>query len=131
MYRDLNIEHSALESGLGRFVRFDKEQDFIGRAALEHQRDQGLTRQLATLKVDCVDANAYMNEGVYSAGRLVGRVSSGGNSYHFGHGISMAYLDIEYAATGTELEIPILGVRRTATVIEDSLYDPGHSRSKS
>ena len=131
MYRDLNIEHSALESGLGRFVRFDKEQDFIGRAALEHQRDQGLTRQLATLKVDCVDANAYMNEGVYSAGQLVGRVSSGGNSYHFGHGISMAYLDIEYAATGTELEIPILGVRRPATVIEDSLYDPGHSRSKS
>jgi len=42
----------------------------------------------------------------------------------------MAYLDVEYASTGTELEIPILGQRRHAVVIDDSPYDPENSRPR-
>jgi dimethylglycine dehydrogenase len=131
MYRDLNIEHTALESGLDRFVRFDKKADFTGREALERQQAVGLKRKLVTLKVDCVDANATMNEAIYRDGKLVGRVSSGGNSYHFGHGISMAYLECEHASVGTELEIPLLGERRRANVIAHSPYDPDQRLSRS
>ena len=32
--REMSIEYSAFESGLDRFVRFDKENDFIGKTAL-------------------------------------------------------------------------------------------------
>ena len=124
MYRDLNIEHTALEAGLDRFVRLDKSSDFVGRRAIESQKSRGLERKLVTLKVDSIDANAYMNEGVYCEEQLVGRVSSGGHSYHFNHGVSMAYLGIEYAEPGTRLEIPILGINRNAVVIADSPYDP-------
>lgn len=130
MYRDLNIEHSILESGMHRFVRLDKEGDFIGRNAVENLQSKDLTKKLVTLKVNCIDANAYSNEGVYSNGKLIGRVSSGGNSYHFGYGISMAYLDIEYTEVGTELTIPILGDPRPAVIVADSLYDSENLRSK-
>jgi dimethylglycine dehydrogenase len=129
IYRDLNVEYTALESGLDRFLRFDKE-DFVGKAALELQKQAGLKRRMVTLKVETVDADAYMNEGIYRNGTLVGRVTSGAHSHHFGHCLSMAYLDAESAAEGTELEIPILGERRRATVIADSPYDPGNQRPR-
>ena len=129
MYRDLDVEHSALEAGLSRFVRFD-DREFIGRTALERQRAAGLERRLVTLKVETVDADAYMNEGVYAGGRLVGRVSSGAHSHHHGHCISLAYVDTAHDRPGTELEIPILGERRPATVIEDSPYDPANLRPR-
>ncbi len=40
----------------------------------------------------------------------------------------MAYLEVDHGAEGTELEIPILGERRRATVIADSSNDPGNQR---
>ena len=130
MYRDLNVEYSALEAGLDRFLRFDKNEDFIGRAALERQRAEGLKRRMVTLKVETVDADAYSNEAVYQDGKLVGRVTSGGHSHTCGHCISMAYLDSEAAVVGNELSIPLLGVERKATVIADSPYDPENARPR-
>ncbi len=130
MYRDLNIEYTALEAGLDRFVRFDKENGFIGRDALLKQREQGLSQKMVTLKVDTTDADAYMNEGVYKNDKLVGRITSGAHSHHFGHCISMAYLDMEYAAPGTELEIPLLGEHKPAVVLQDSPYDPNNERPR-
>ena len=129
MYRDMNVEHTALESGLDRFLKFDKE-DFIGRDALLRQKQQGLGRRLVTLKVETVDADAYLNENVYSNGALVGRVTSGAYSHHFGHCLSMAYLEIDHALEGRELEVAVLGERRRATVIADSPYDAGNQRPR-
>jgi dimethylglycine dehydrogenase len=129
MYRDMNVEHTALESGLDRFLKFDKE-GFIGRDALLRQKQQGLGRRLVTLKVETVDADAYSNENVYSNGALVGRVTSGAHSHHFGHCLSMAYLDIDHALEGRELEVAVLGERRRATVIADSPYDAGNQRPR-
>ncbi len=130
MYRDLNIEHAALESGLERFVCLDKDWDFIGRKAIEAQKSKGLGKKLVTLKVQTTDASAYMNEGVYYAGRLVGRVSPGTHSYHFGHAVSMAYLERDYSGPGTRLEISVPGVRCAAVVVEDAPYGPENIRPK-
>ncbi len=129
MYRDMDIEHTALESGLEKFVKFDK-QDFVGRDALLTQRQNGLTRRMVTLRVETVDADAYMNEGVYRDGTLVGRVTSGATSHHVGGCLSMAYLDIAHADIGTELEVPLLDNRCRATVIADAPYDPGNQRPR-
>ena len=130
MYRDLDVEHTALEAGLERFVALD-DRDFVGRAALESQRAAGLERRMVTLAVKTLDADAGMNEGVYGPqGRLVGRVSSGAHSHTLGYCISMAYLDADHCRPGTELEIPLLGERRAATVIEDSPYDPANRRPR-
>ena len=57
-------------------------------------------------------------------------MSSGSYSYHFGHNLGLAYLPPALAVPGTDLEIPILGQRRAATVIADSPYDPGNLRPR-
>jgi dimethylglycine dehydrogenase len=129
MYRDLNSEHTALESGLDRFVRLDKGE-FAGRAALLRQKAAGLTRRLVTLEVEAREGNVIMNEVVRRDGQLVGRVSSGGYSYHFGHDLALAYLRSDLGAPGTELEVSVLGEPRGAKVIDHSPYDPGNARCR-
>jgi len=127
MFRDLNPELTALESGLDRFVSLEKG-DFVGRAALFAQREKGLARRLATLAIESEDASVVAHEGVYRDGKLVGRVTSGGYSYTFKHDIALALLPSELAAVGTRFEVPILGVRRAAKIIPDSPYDPENRR---
>ena len=130
MYRDMDIEHTALESGLDRFIKFDKD-DFTGKAALEKQRDEGLSQRMMTLQIETVDADAYMNESIYKDGRLVGRVTSGATSHMVGNCLSMAYLEIDQANPGTTLEVQVLENRCPATVIADSPYDPENTRPRS
>ena len=103
----MDVEHTALESGLDRFIKFDKD-DFVGKAALLDQKKQGLDKRLVTLQVETVDADAYMNEAVYQDGLLVGRVTSGATSHHVGKCLSMAFIAIEQAQPDTKLEVQVL-----------------------
>jgi dimethylglycine dehydrogenase len=127
IYRDMNTEYTALEAGLDRFIKFDKPE-FTGRDALLKQLEVGLKRRLVTLQVQTIDADAYMNEGVYSGEKLVGRITSGVSSHIVGGCLSMAYLDVEYADIGTELTVLLLDNRCAARVIADSPYDPTNER---
>jgi dimethylglycine dehydrogenase len=129
IYRDLDLEHTALEAGLDRFIKWDKDT-FWGKDALVQQRKNGLSTKLVTLQVETVDADAWMNEGVYHDGRLVGRVTSGATSHLLGHCISMAYVEAGVAQPGTTVEVQVLERRIPATIINDSPYDPQNKRPR-
>ncbi len=70
------------------------------------------------------------DEGVYHAGALVGRITSGGYSYQFGHDIAMALVPPALSAEGTELLVSIHGDLRKARVVPDSMYDPTNARAR-
>ena len=91
---------------------------------LLRQHESGLEKKIVTLKVETVDADAWMNESVFCDGTLVGRITSGATSHHIGHCLSMAYVNIDQAKVGTALEVQVLERRVPATVIADSPYDP-------
>ncbi len=129
IYRDMNSELTAFESGLSRFVRLDKGP-FTGQAALARQQKEGLKRRIHTLTIETDHASVAMNEGVYQDGKLVGRVTSGSYSYHFGHDIALALLPTALAKAGARFEVPVLGERRPARLVDDSPYDPEHARSR-
>jgi dimethylglycine dehydrogenase len=129
MYRDMNVELTAFESGLDRFVKPAKGP-FAGRGALLQRRAEGLKRRLVMLAFEPGDASVIANEGVYERGQLVGRITSGGYSYHFGHDLAFALLPAEYWASQSELEVRILGEPRKARVIADSPYDPTNERCR-
>jgi dimethylglycine dehydrogenase len=69
-------------------------------------------------------------EGVYDGDTLVGRVTSGGFSYHFGHDIAMALICPDKAAPGTKLRVNIHNEMRDAVVVADSMYDPQNARAR-
>ena len=130
--REMSIEYSALESGLDRFVKLDKECDFVGKQALLAWQARGFVNSFATLQVHGVtDADARGSEGLYRDGQLVGRATSGGYGYRTQKSLALGLVKAEYAAIGTQLEIEILGVRYAATVIEESAFDPDNAALRS
>lgn len=129
MYRDMNPELNALESGLDRFIRLDKG-DFPGREAVLRQNDRNDRRHMATLAIDTDGASVFAGEGVYLDGKLVGRITSGGYAYTLGHDVALALLPTAIAAPGAEFDIPVLGEWRKARLIGDSPYDPASKRPR-
>jgi dimethylglycine dehydrogenase len=55
-------------------------------------------------------------------------VTSGGYGYRLNQSIALAYVRADLAASGTELEVEILGSRRRAIVGREPLYDPENAR---
>ncbi|HTV51656.1 MAG TPA: FAD-dependent oxidoreductase, partial [Steroidobacteraceae bacterium] len=122
---DLTRDYTPFEAGLERFVRLDKG-DFIGKAALLKQQAQGVPHRFATLEVHEVrDADPLGNEPLFApGGALVGRTTSGYYGHTLRKSLAIGYLEPEFAAVGTRLEIEVLGERKPATVLPDSPYDP-------
>jgi dimethylglycine dehydrogenase len=122
--RELSIEYAALESGLARFVDFNKGP-FLGQNALAAWRARGFDNTLVTLEVFGVsDADPRGSEPVTRNGVTVGRSTSGGYGWRTGKSLALAMVKPELSAPGTELELSILGEKRRAVVIPDSPYDP-------
>lgn len=130
IHRELAQEITPLEAGLGRFVKLDKGP-FPGREALLAQQREGLQRVMVTLKLPSADTSVIADEGVYADGLLVGRVTSGGFSYHFGHDIAMALVPPSLASAGERLHVLVHGEMREAEIVPDSMHDPQNTRPRS
>ena len=124
---DITHEYTPLDAGLDRFVQLDKV-DFIGKAALLRQKQIGVAERLVPLLVEADDADAPVCAPVYRNGETVGLVTSGGYGYAIRSSIALAYLRTDLTATGTEVEIEILGRRRKAVVAEEPIWDPTNAR---
>jgi dimethylglycine dehydrogenase len=121
--RELSIEYAALESGLDRFVDFDKGP-FLGRDALAAWRGKGFENKLVTLEVQGVtDADARGSEPVTKNGAMIGRTTSGGYGWRTGKSLALAMVKPEFSQIGGEVDVRILGETRRAVVIPDSPYD--------
>jgi len=123
---DMTNEHDPYEAGLGFAVKLDKG-DFIGREALiarkEHQ-----TRTLACLTIDNTEDVVLGKEPVFADGKPVGYVTSAAYGYTIEKGIAYAWLPLEAAEVGAELEIGYFDKRVRAVVTAEPLFDPKMTR---
>lgn len=127
--REMSIEYSAMESALDRFVRLDKETDFIGKQALIDWQARGAKNAFVTLEVHGVtDADARGSEAIYQDGELVGRATSGGFGWRVNKSLALGMVTPELAAIGTQLQIEILGEQYQATVVDESPYDSTNTK---
>jgi dimethylglycine dehydrogenase len=127
---DISADWTPLQAGLERFVNFDKGE-FIGRDALLRQRDEGIGRGLACLVVDAADADPHGFEPVYAGDEVIGYVASGGYGHTVEKSIAFSYIPEAYLAEGTDLQVEILGSKRSARVVVEPLYDPKSQRVRS
>ena len=126
---DLSTDYSLLEGGLDRFVRFDKPQDFPGKAALQNERQQGVRKRFVTLLVDAGEADAPYMSTLWHNGEVVGETTSGGWGYRVGSSIALGMIRTDLAEPGTGIEVEIYGERRPATVQPDQpIWDPENER---
>ena len=128
---DLTPDYTPFEAGLDRFVRMNKGA-FIGREALERQLAAGVPHRFVTLQAhDVGDADPLGNEPIFAPdGSIVGRATSGYYAHTIEKSLAIGYVLPGYATVGTELQMEILGLRRRATVLVESPFDPDNRELK-
>ncbi|MDD2476721.1 MAG: glycine cleavage T C-terminal barrel domain-containing protein, partial [Dysgonamonadaceae bacterium] len=115
---DMSEDTTPLEAGLGWITKFTEGNDFIGRDALEKQKNEGVKRKLCafTLLERGIPRNGYKI--VNSSDEVIGEVTSGTQSPIMKVGIGMGYVSPEYAKLGTEIYIQVRNRNLKAEVIK-------------
>jgi dimethylglycine dehydrogenase len=124
--REFKPDYTPLETGLDRFVAYDKAAEFIGKAAALAEKEQGVTRKLCTFEVDARDADAVAWEPIWHDGAVVGYVTSGGYSHYAQKSIAFGFLPLELIEEGRQVEIEILGEMIPARLYTAPLFDPNN-----
>ncbi|ACP23104.1 dimethylglycine dehydrogenase precursor (plasmid) [Sinorhizobium fredii NGR234] len=125
---DLSTDYSILEGGLERFVRWEKPA-FVGKSALESEKQQGVRKRFATMTVDAGEYDAPYMSIIWHGDQIVGETTSGGYGHRIDRSIALGVVRTDLAEPGTSLEIEIFGKRHRATVQPDlPLWDPQNER---
>ena len=131
---DIGPEDSPLEAGLGFAVGWEKDCDFVGRKALERQRDEGLARRLVQLQVAVPQVMLHHDEPFYRNGVRMGLTTSGGWGYTLNAAVALGYaqgeagrLDAEWVLAG-EWQVEVAGKQHPATASLRPAYDPRGAR---
>ena len=125
--REFSPDYTPCETGMDRFIAWNKPADFIGRAAAEAERTTGAKRQLVNFEVDADTADVVAYEPVWVDGAVVGFCTSGGYSHYAEKSIAYALIPRDMVKDGLEAKIEILGDMRGARLITAPLFDgDGH-----
>ena len=116
-------DYTPMETGMDRFVSYNKAVDFIGKNAALAEREKGVPRKLCSFVVDASDADVAGYEPIWYEGTVVGFVTSGGYAHHSKKSIAFGFLPTELATDGREVEIELLGERRQAVSYSTPLFD--------
>ncbi|KKD04552.1 glycine cleavage system aminomethyltransferase GcvT [Streptomyces sp. WM6386] len=100
---ELSTELTPYDAGLGRVVKFEKEGDFVGRAALREAAEHANHEPPRVLVGLIAEGRRVPRAGyaVVADGQVIGEVTSGAPSPTLGKPIAMAYVDAMHAAPGT------------------------------
>jgi len=118
--QDLDDDHSTYEANYGWVVKLDKG-DFIGKAALAKQKQEGVKRRLTGVKL--------MERGVprpgapvIVSGREAGKLCSATFSPSLQAGIGVGYLDQPALAAGTPCAVVLHGREVPAQIVKVPFY---------
>jgi len=120
---DITPEETPYEAGLNFAVA--KNKDFKGKNALLNKQPK---KKLVTILLNNPRALVLGNEPVKVAGKVAGRVTSGGYGAYIRSSIAFAYLPIELSAIDTEIEILVFGNWIKGKIAQGPLYDAKGAR---
>ncbi len=123
---DLDERRTPLEAGLGWVVKLDKG-DFVGRAALARQKEEGVREKLVGF---VLQEKGFPRQGyeIRHGGEPVGEVTSGVLSHSTGKGVGLGYVAVEAARAGTSIEVVIRDRAIPAEVVRPPFYTEGSLR---
>jgi aminomethyltransferase len=118
---EISSEINALESGLGRYCKFEKPE-FIGKAALEDLKRQGVKRTLVGLEMvePGIARDGY--KVLHQDGREIGYVTSGSMAPYLKRNIALAYVPPEMSALETIVGVAIRSRTVKARLVPTPFY---------
>lgn len=127
--REYTPEFNPYESGLDRFVRFDKGE-FIGKETLQSQSAQEQKWHLSCFTIDVDDQDAVGGEPIICDGEVVGIVTSGAFGHTVGKSIAVGYIPPS-RLNSEDVSIEIIGDPKNAQIVTEPLVDPKGLRMRS
>lgn len=122
---ELSLGGNPFSAGLGGVVALRKESDFVGRAALESLKAAGVGtttgRRLVGLKAVGPRAGRS-HSAVLSDGIVIGEITSGQPSPTLRYPIALAYVDVDFAAIGTRVDVDLRGRSEPFDVVALPFY---------
>jgi sarcosine oxidase subunit alpha len=122
--QDTDSESTPFAAAMPWIVKLDKEQDFIGKWALEHYAEHPAETALVGFTLPDSDVPkegaAVLDEG----GEPVGQVTSARHSRQLGQVIGMAWVPSALASDGAAFTISDERKRLSASVMTRPFYDP-------
>jgi len=119
---DINDQTSPIEAGLGWITKFTNEKNFIDKAFLFNQKEEGVEKRLKGFVMTERGIPRQHYEVVNATGDVIGEVTSGTMSPMMKQGIGMAYLNKGYWKTGTEIYIRIRNKDIKAQIVDLPIY---------
>jgi aminomethyltransferase len=120
---DINDQTSPIEAGLGWITKFTSEKDFIDKALLLKQKEEGVQKKLKGFVMIERGIPRQHYEVVNKKGEPIGEVTSGTMSPMMKQGIGMAYLEKGYWKMGTEIFIRIRNKDLKAKIVDLPIYN--------
>jgi 4-methylaminobutanoate oxidase (formaldehyde-forming) len=127
---DVDNTDNPLEVGLGFAVDFDKPGDFIGKDALNRQKESGILKhRLVQFLLEDPQPLLYGSEPIFRNGKRVGHLASGGYGYTLGGAVGLGSVRHDNGVTpefinAGSFEIEIAGESYPARASLRPMYDP-------
>lgn len=119
---DIDDQTSPIEAGLSWITKFSDNKDFIDKALLLKQKEEGVERRLKGFVMIERGIPRQHYEVVDEAGTTIGEVTSGTMSPMMKQGIGMAYLKPGYWKPGSLIYIRIRNKDLKAEVVNTPIY---------
>jgi glycine cleavage system T protein len=130
---DMTLEDNVYEAGLEWLIDEGKSTDYIGRAALQRIKQQGVTRKLVGIEIAGEPIQFNTSKWPVSVGgKQVGRVTSAIWSPRLKKNLGYAMLPIALSQPGSEVQVEVPGAgTRSARVVVKPFVDPKKEIPKS
>jgi dimethylglycine dehydrogenase len=128
--REFGPDYFPGETGIDRFIRWNKPVEWIGKAPAMKEKAEGPRRRLCAFEIEAQDADVVAYEPIWLGDEVVGFCTSGGFSHWTGKSVAQGFMPTGQTAPGTAVEIEILGERRPARIVEGALWDPDGGRMR-
>jgi aminomethyltransferase len=119
---DINDQTSPIEAGLGWITKFTPRKEFIDKALLIRQKEDGVERILKGFVMMERGIPRQHYEVVNNKGEVIGEVTSGTMSPMMKQGIGLAYLNKGYWKADTEIFIRIRNKDLKAKIVNLPIY---------
>jgi len=121
---DINDTTSPIEAGLGWITKFTDSKDFINKAALLKQKQEGTARRLAGFEMIDKGIPRHEYEITDAQGNRIGEVTSGTMGPSVKKAVGMGYVPAALSKEGSEIFIRVRDKLLKARVVKLPFYKP-------
>lgn len=131
-HADMDLLTNPFELGLDRLVGLDAPHEFIGKAALQKIKQDGISRKQVGLVIDCppLQGPNTIFWPVMKGEDQIGKVTSAVYSPRLKQTIALAMVDIDHSALDSKVTVSTPQDSYEAVICQTPFYDPKKTITK-